>query len=123
MTEEVTVERESAADGTEGTPIEVYEWGGAIVAGLGFFMTPLLTGLPAIYCALKIQEEKPLAAIGIGLVILATVVFWGGFLFGEQVIELISSEIVVTSLAVFAFFGAILVIPLVAFLTLVILRR
>ena len=114
---------DSGEDRPEGTPLEVYEWGGGIIAGLGFFMTPLLTGAPALYCAAKIQKEKPLAAIGIGLVLLATVIFWAGFVFGEQVMDVLFTEASTAVLALLAFFLAILIIPVGIFLALILYRQ
>ena len=116
---------EAATDNgdTAKTPLEVYEWGGAIVAGLGFFMTPLLTGLPAIYCAVKVREHKPLASIGILLVLLATVLFWAGFVFGEQLTEVLFAGVTATGVALLLFGLVLILLPIVVFLVVVYLRR
>jgi len=53
-----------------------YEWIGGISAGMGIFMTPVLAGPFAVYCALQIRREKPLSAIMILGVVLGTGVFW-----------------------------------------------
>jgi hypothetical protein len=87
MAENATTETETLPD-DEGRPLEVYEWGGSIVALLGFLFTPVVTGLPATYCALKIRSEKPLAAVGIGIALAVTTLFWASFVFGEQAIAL-----------------------------------
>lgn len=116
---------ETATDNgdTAETPLEVYEWGGAIVAGLGFFMTPLLTGLPAIYCALKVRDDKPLASIGILLVLLATVLFWAGFVFGEQVTEVFFAGVTATGTALLLFGLVLILLPVVVFLAVLYLRQ
>lgn len=116
MAESATAGSDSGDD-TDGAPLGVYEWGGGIVAGLGFFLTPVVAGPPAIYCALKVQDEKPLAAAGIGAVVLATILFWFGFLFGEDVIALFAGE--GASAPVIA---AILVVPVVVFLAVLVAR-
>lgn len=118
MAENATAETGPSDEDGEGRPLEVYEWGGGIVAGLGFFMTPVLAGPPALYCALKIQEEKPLAAAGIGAVILGTVLFWAGFLIGDDVIALVAGD--GASAPVLA---AALVVPLIAFLGFLLFRQ
>ena len=56
--------------------LAVYEWVGMLAAGLGFFLTPLFTALPALYCVQKIRHWKPLTALLIVAVVLSTVVFW-----------------------------------------------
>jgi hypothetical protein len=121
MTETPAVD--TSGDSSEGRPLEVYEWGGGIVAGLGFFLTPLVTGLPALYCMLKVQEEKPLSAIGIGAVLLVTTLFWAGFLFGEEVIQLVTTGEAQANALVGLVFVTILVIPIVAFLFVLFVRR
>jgi len=114
---------DTSGTGTQGWPLEVYEWGGGIVAGLGFFLTPLVTGLPALYCVLKVQEEKPLAAIGIGSVLLVTILFWAGFLFGEEVIQLVTTGETQANALIGLVFLTILVVPIVAFLFVLFVRR
>ncbi|GEM_PF-6339090 len=123
MAESATGEAATETEESEGTPLEVYEWGGGIVAGLGFFMTPILTGLPALYCALKVQEEKPLASAGILAVVLATILFWAGFVFGEQVLEVVTTDLSTSAGALLIFAVAVFIIPIVAFVGLLILRR
>lgn len=56
--------------------LALYEWSGGLAAGMGFFLTPVLTALPAAYCAYQIREEKPVTAWLIVGLILATAVFW-----------------------------------------------
>lgn len=80
MAENATAETDTASD-EEATPIEVYEWGGGVVACLGLLFTPAVTALPALYCALKINDEKPLASLAIGILVMATAVFWFSVLF------------------------------------------
>lgn len=123
MAESATGEAATETEESEETPLEVYEWGGGIVAGLGFFMTPILTGLPALYCALKVQEEKPLASAGILAVVLATILFWAGFVFGEQVLEVVTTDLSTSAGALLVFAVAVFIIPIVAFVGLLILRR
>ncbi len=53
-----------------------YEWIGGLAAGMGIFMTPLLSGPFAVYCALRIRREKPVTALLLVAVVLATAVFW-----------------------------------------------
>lgn len=123
MAENATAETEPQHDDSEGTPLEVYEWGGGIVAGLGFFMTPLLTGLPALYCAMKIREEKPLASLGIGLVIAATAVFWAGFLFADDLMSVIVQGGVLAILPLAVLLLVVVVIPGSVLLVLFLMRR
>ncbi len=123
MAENATAETEPRNDDSEGTPLEVYEWGGGIVAGLGFFMTPLLTGLPALYCALKIKEEKPLASLGIGLVIAATAVFWAGFLFADELMAMVVQGSVLAILPLAVLLLVVVVIPGSVLLVLFLMRR
>lgn len=118
MAENATGETERSSDDSEGRPLEVYEWGGGIVAGLGFFMTPILAGPPALYCALKIQDEKPLAAAGIGAVVLGTVLFWAGFLIGDDVVALFADGGATAPIIL-----AALVVPVVAFVAFLFLRE
>jgi hypothetical protein len=121
MTETPAVD--TAGDSSEGRPLEVYEWGGGIVAGLGLFLTPLVTGLPALYCMLKVQEEKPGSAIGIGIVLLVTTLFWAGFLFGEEVLALFTTgETTTTALGGLIFVGLV-VVPLIALNLVLFFRR
>jgi hypothetical protein len=108
MAENATAEAETLPD-DGGRPLEVYEWGGAIVAMLGFLFTPAVTGLPATYCALKIRDEKPLAAVGIGIALTVTTLFWFGFLFGEQILTSLVQEatLFVMGVVFVAVFGAV----------------
>lgn len=123
MGESATGEAGAETEESDETPLEVYEWGGGIVAGLGFFMTPLLTGLPALYCALKVQDEKPLASVGILAVVLATILFWVGFVFGEQILDVLVTDLSTSAGALLVFGVAVFVIPIAAFVTLLFLRR
>ena len=54
----------------------MYEWLGGIAAGLGIFLTPLLAGPFAVYCALQIRQKKPVTALLIVAIVLVTAVFW-----------------------------------------------
>jgi hypothetical protein len=56
--------------------VAFYEWIGGISAGMGIFMTPLLAGPFAVYCAFQIRKEKPVTAMMLLGVVLGTVVFW-----------------------------------------------
>ena len=56
--------------------IEIWEWGGGLIAAFGIFLTPLLPGPIALYCAYRVHEYKPKAARWILLVVLGTVIFW-----------------------------------------------
>lgn len=56
--------------------LEVWEWAGGLIAALGIFLSPLVTGLPALYCAFRIYGRKPRSAYGILGVVLVTVLFW-----------------------------------------------
>lgn len=58
-----------------------YEWGGGVVAGLGVFLTPLLSGPIALYCAYRLWDEKRVSALLILAIVVGTVVFWWGVLF------------------------------------------
>lgn len=60
----------------EGISLEVWEWGGALVAAFGFFLTPVFTAPIALFCAYKIYDFKQRAAWGILTVVLATILFW-----------------------------------------------
>lgn len=66
-------------DGDDG--LTRYEWGGGVVAGLGVFLTPLLTGPVALYCAYKLWDEKRVSALVILAIVVGTVVFWWAVLF------------------------------------------
>ncbi|SDK08499.1 hypothetical protein SAMN05216226_11728 [Halovenus aranensis] len=106
----------------EGRPLEVYEWGGGIAAGLGFFLTPFVTAFPVLYCALKIRAEKPLAATGIGVAYLGTFVFWSGFLFGDQatkIFENSSAQVLSIGIA----FLLIIILPVAGFVGYLLSRR
>lgn len=63
-------------DSGEGVSLEVWEWGGGLVACIGFFMTPIVTALPAIYCASRVYDQKPVSAYVIVSVVVTTVMFW-----------------------------------------------
>ena len=72
---------ETAADDREDyteldDQLALYEWLGGLAAGLGFFMTPLLTGPFAGYCALKLRRAKPVTALLLVAIVIATAVFW-----------------------------------------------
>ena len=83
--ERETDENKGHADGVEDRRIPteeesvdfgLYEWGGGIAAGLGFFLTPLFTAPVACYCALRIRREKPISMYIILAIVLSTIVFW-----------------------------------------------
>jgi positive regulator of sigma E activity len=59
-----------------GVALEVWEWGGGLIAALGVFLSPLVTAIPALYCASRIYRRKPRSAYGILGVVLVTVLFW-----------------------------------------------
>lgn len=56
--------------------LEMWEWGGMLIAAFGFFLTPVLPGPIALYCAYRVYEYKPSAAKDILKIIVGTVVFW-----------------------------------------------
>jgi hypothetical protein len=56
--------------------LEMWEWGGMLIAAFGFFLTPVLPGPIALYFAYRVYEYKPSAARDILLIIVGTVVFW-----------------------------------------------
>ncbi len=56
--------------------LALYEWVGGLIAGLGFFATPILTAVPAGYCAYKIREYKPITAMIIVALIITSAIFW-----------------------------------------------
>jgi hypothetical protein len=61
---------------TEEDRLALYEWLGGISAGLGIFLTPLLSGPFAFYCALQIRDRKPVTALLIVAIVFVTAVFW-----------------------------------------------
>ena len=56
--------------------LAMWEYGGGLIAAFGFFMTPVITGLPALYCAYKVYDRSPNSAYGILTVIVSTIIFW-----------------------------------------------
>lgn len=54
----------------------LYEWIGMLAAGLGFFLTPVLTGPVAGYCAFRVRADKPAVAMLIGALVVLTAIFW-----------------------------------------------
>lgn len=62
------------------TSVPVCAWGGMVIAGMGFFLTPLLTAIPASLCALKLRHDTRRAAGAILGLLLASGIFWGAFL-------------------------------------------
>jgi hypothetical protein len=66
----------AAIDSGDGITLEMWEWGGGLIAAFGFFLTPILTAIPALYCAYRIYDRKPTSTYGILAVLLGTVVFW-----------------------------------------------
>ena len=73
-------EADQSAEGDENDePAEdlvVYEYVGIVVAGLGFFLTPVFTAPVAAYCVIKIKPRKPVTAMLLAALVLSTVVFW-----------------------------------------------
>lgn len=61
--------------GTE-ISVELYEWGGALIAGIGIFMTPVVTAIPALYCAFRIYDYKPMSAYAILGLVAITIIAW-----------------------------------------------
>jgi len=57
--------------------VELYEWGGGLIAGVGIFMTPIITAIPAMYCAYRIYDYKPMSAYAILALVATTIVAWG----------------------------------------------
>lgn len=123
MAENVSAEADAPGDETASRSLEVYEWGGGIVASLGFFLTPAVTGIPALYCALKVRDEKPLAAAGIGAVVLVTAFFWAGFLFAEPVVTSAPEDFTIATIAVLFLFSLVILGPLAIFLVFLVWRR
>jgi hypothetical protein len=68
-------------------PLSTLEWGGGILAALGFVMTPLVTGLPAGYCAWKIRPYRPAAAALTVAIIAGTAFIWTFLFFGNAIVE------------------------------------
>ncbi|MFT4947074.1 MAG: hypothetical protein ACI8TL_001314 [Natronomonas sp.] len=66
----------AAVDSGARISLEMWEYGGGLIAAFGFFMTPIITALPALYCAYRIYDRKPKSTYGILAVLLGTVVFW-----------------------------------------------
>ena len=66
-----------------------YEIAGGVVAWLGFIFTPLLTVVPAGYCAVQVRERNPGAYYGILAVVAATCVFWILVLFAPEILDAI----------------------------------
>lgn len=56
--------------------LAIYEYGGGVAAGLGFFLTPVVAGPPACYCAMRLRHEKPVSAMLILATVASTVLFW-----------------------------------------------
>jgi hypothetical protein len=63
-------------DAGEGPSLEMWAWAGGILAGFGIFLTPIIAGPPALYCAWKIKDWKPVSARYIVYAVAGTVVFW-----------------------------------------------
>jgi len=57
--------------------VELYEWAGGLIAGIGIFMTPAVTAIPALYCAFRIYDYKPMSAYAILALVATTMVAWG----------------------------------------------
>jgi len=63
-----------------------YEIAGGVVAWLGFIFTPLVTAVPAGYCALRVRETNLGAYYGILAVVAATCVFWLLVVFAPEIL-------------------------------------
>jgi len=85
-----------------------YEIAGGVVAWLGFIFTPLLTAVPASYCALKVRENSPGAYYGILAVVAATCVFWVVVVFAPEILAAILAVVTGGSLT-----ALVLVVPVV----------
>jgi hypothetical protein len=86
----ITVEQDEEvriAVGPTTLPLSTLEWGGGILAALGFVMTPLVTGLPAGYCAWKIRPHRPAAAALTVALIAGTAFIWTFLFFGSAIVE------------------------------------
>ena len=66
----------AAVDSGEGISLAMWEYGGGLIAAFGFFLTPILTALPALYCAYRIYDRKPMSTYGILAVVLGSTIFW-----------------------------------------------
>lgn len=66
----------AAIDSGRRISLEMWEWGGGLIGAMGFFLTPVLTALPALYCAFRIYDRKPRSAYGILAVVFGTILFW-----------------------------------------------
>lgn len=65
-----------AGDPSDEDDLGMYEWGGGLAAGLGFFLTPIFTAPIACYCAMRLRHEKPISMYVILVIVASTVVFW-----------------------------------------------
>jgi hypothetical protein len=87
----ITVEQSEEvriAVGPTTLPLSTLEWGGGILAALGFVMTPLVTALPAGYCAWKIRRYRPAAAALTATIIAGTAFIWTFLFFGNAIVDL-----------------------------------
>jgi len=100
-------------DGTSGDEDMRYEVAGGVIAGLGFVLTPLVTALPAGYCALKLRVRNPAAYYGILAVVATTVVFWLVVLFAGELLQRLTEVLVGGSLLL-----VVLVVPVAVLLVL-----
>lgn len=66
-----------------------YEIAGGVVAWLGFIFTPLVTAVPAGYCAFQVRERSPGTYYGIFAVVAATCLFWILVLFAPEILDVI----------------------------------
>lgn len=66
----------ASVDSGESISLEMWEYGGGLIAAFGLFLTPVFTALPALYCAYRIYDRKPMSAYGILTVVLGTTIFW-----------------------------------------------
>lgn len=88
----ITVEQDEEVRITVGPttlPLSTLEWGGGILAALGFVMTPLVTALPAGYCAWKIRPYRPAAAALTVALIAGTAFIWTFLFFGNAIVDVV----------------------------------
>jgi len=80
------IEGRAVVTGSEGGDEFGYEIAGGVLAWLGFIFTPLVTAVPAGYCALRVRETNLGAYYGILTVVAATCVFWILVVFAPEIL-------------------------------------
>lgn len=73
-------------------PVSTCEWGGGIIAGLGFFTTPILTVIPASLCAVKLLPHNRRASYGIIALLVASGIFWSLFYVVDDLISVMTDS-------------------------------